>query len=126
MSMTNYLEQKLLDHTFGGSAFSQPAACYIKLHLGDPGEDATANPALNTTRIVVTFAAAVNPAGTKTSNVQAQWVAVPNTETYSYISLWDASSAGNPLLTGALTSPVSVTAGGTFTIASGQLVATFD
>jgi hypothetical protein len=126
MSISNYCEQKLLDHTLGGTAFTQPAAIYVKLHLADPGEDCTANPAANTTRQAVTFGAAVNPAGTKTSNSQVQWVAVPNNETYAYVSLWDASVAGNPLWSGALTSPVAITAGGTFTIASGQLVVTLD
>ena len=43
MTISNYLENKLLD-TLGNNSFSvvQP---YAKLHLGDPGEDATANPA---------------------------------------------------------------------------------
>jgi hypothetical protein len=126
MSISNYLEEKLLNHTLGGSAFTQPAGIYVKLHLGDPGEDCTANPAANTTRQAVTFAAAANPAGTKASNAQVQWTAVPNNETYSHVSLWDASTAGNPLWSGALTAPVTVTALGTFTIASGQLVATLD
>ncbi len=126
MSKTNYLEKKQLDHVLGVAAFTQPAALYLKLHIGDPGEDATANAAAETTRKAVTFAAATLGAGTSLSNLQAQWVGVAATETYSYASLWDALTGGNPLYTGALTSPVSVTAGGTFTIASGALTISED
>jgi mono/diheme cytochrome c family protein len=102
------------------AAFTQPSGVYVKLHLGDPGEDSTANAAVETTRKVVTFAAAAS--GQKASNSQVQWTNVAATETYSHVSLWDAATAGNTLWSGALTSPVAVTATGTFTIASGALV----
>lgn len=124
MSISNYAELKILDHTLGGAAFTQPSGIYVKLHIGDPGEDCVANPATEATRKLVTFAA--GSGGAKASNSQAQWTNVAATETYSHISLWDAATVGNPLWSGALTTPVAVTATGTFTIASGSLTVTLD
>lgn len=126
MSISDYAEEQILNHTLGGAAFTQPPGVFIRLHVGDPSDTCTANAALNTQRQPVTFAPANNPAGTKVSNSQAQWVSVPNSEIYSHISLWSAATGGNPLWSGSLTTPVSVTAGGTFTIASGALTVTLD
>jgi hypothetical protein len=45
-----------------------------------------------------------------------EWTNVSTTETYSHFSLWDNSTAGNCLWTGALSSSAAVTAGDTFQI----------
>lgn len=127
MSISNYAENKLLDAianastTGGGLPTADP---WIKLHLGDPGEDGTSNAAVETTRKQVPFAAASS--GSAVSNGDAAWTNVSTTETYSHISLWDASSGGNCLWTGALTASKAVTAGDNFTIPSGSLTLTLD
>lgn len=116
MTISDYLELKYLDMV-GGTAFTAPAACYVKLHIGDPGEAGTANAAGETTRKVITFAAA--SAGSKAANgTLPSWTSVSTTETYSHVSLWDASTAGNCLWSGALSSSVAVTAGDTFTLSA--------
>jgi hypothetical protein len=124
MSIANYAEIKLLDHCLGGSAFTQPSGIYVKLHTGDPGEDCTSNAATETTRKVVTFAAAAS--GSKASNSSVSWTSYPANETITHVSLWDASTSGNPLWSGSLSSSVAVSSGGTFTISSGQLTCTLD
>jgi len=124
MSATNYLEAKVADHVLGTTTYTKPTAVYVKLHTGDPGEDATANAAGETTRKVVTFGAASNPGGVATSNSACDWTSVSTSETYSYFSIWDASTAGNPLVSGALTASVAVTAGDNFSIPSGSLTVT--
>ena len=121
MSISNFLEASWLNTLRGGGAgtsYTAPAAVYLKLHTADAGEDGSANAAANTVRQVVTFGAAANPAGTLTSSVQATWTSVSTTETYSHWSMWDASTAGNCLWTGALSSSAAVTAGDTFQITS--------
>ena len=66
----------------------------MQLHLGDPGSAGTANPAANTTRVQATFGTGAT--GRAISNTaQIEWASVPNTETYTWISLWDASTSGN-------------------------------
>lgn len=114
MSLSNYLEQKLVDHVTENAAYTAPTDIYVKLHLGDPGEDGTSNAAANTTRKVVVFGAWSSGVANATGTPVAEWVSVPNTETYSHFSLWDNISAGNCLGSGALSSSAAVTAGQTF------------
>ena len=109
----------LLDALLRSVAYSDPAAVWIKLHIGDPGSAGTANPATETTRKQATFAAASG--GAATTSADLDWTAVAATETYSHWSAWDASSGGNFLFSDALNSPVSVTSGQDFTIAAGDL-----
>jgi hypothetical protein len=116
MSISNYGELAFLN-TLRNTSFAV-AATYIKLHLGDSGEDGTTNPAANTTRQQVTFSAA--SAGSMASSATVTWTNVSTTETYSHWSLWDSAgpTGGNCLWKGALSSSASVTAGDTFQITS--------
>lgn len=117
MSASNYLENAFANALRGGgngSSFTAPSAVYAKLHTGDPGEDGTSNAAGNTSRQAVEFGAASNGVISLTNT--PSWTNVSTTETYSYVSLWDNSTAGNCLGSGALTAGVSVTAGDTFTL----------
>ena len=121
MSASNYYEEALLNSLRNTSA--AVANVYVKLHVGDPGETGASNPAVETTRKVVTFAAA--SAGSMASNADVSWTSVAGTEDYTYFSLWDNVSAGNCLWIGTITAN-SVTAGDTFTIPSGSLTLTLD
>jgi len=114
MSISNYAENKLLD-TLRAQSFSV-SNVYVKLHTGDPGEDGTSNAATETTREEVTFNAASS--GSMAASATVEWTNVSTTETYSHFSLWDNSTAGNCLWTGALSSSAAVTAGDTFQITS--------
>lgn len=125
MSTSDYLEAAWLNTVRGGGngvTFTAPAAVYAQLHTGDPTDVGTSNVALNTTRQAITFAAAVSGAGTMTSNTDAQWLSVPASEVYSFFSLWDASTNGNCLGSGALTASVQVNAGDNFRLATGSVV----
>lgn len=127
MSISDYAENKLLDAvvnastTGGGLPTADP---WVKLHIGDPGEAGTANPAAETTRKQVAFGAAAS--GTATSTADAAWTNVAGTETITHISLWDASTAGNCLWSGPLTASKALNAGDNFTIPSGSLTVSLD
>ena len=112
MSISNYAENKFLD-TLRTQSFSV-SNVYVKLHTGDPGEAGTSNAATEATRKLVTFSAAAS--GSMAASATVEWTNVSTTETYSHFSLWDASTAGNSLWTGALSSSAAVTAGDTFQI----------
>ena len=116
---TNYAENKIVDHLLGTAAWTMPTSVYVKLHIADPGEDATLGAAGETTRKIVTFGAGSN--GLAQSSSTMTWTNVSTSETYSHWSLWDNLTAGNPLVYGALSSTVAVTAGDTFEIATGDL-----
>jgi hypothetical protein len=114
MSISNYAELKILAHTTGQTAWTAPTTTYVKLHTGDPGEDCTANAATNTSRQSAAWSAASS--GAIAVSAAITWTNVSTTETYTYWSLWDNSTAGNPLWSGALSSSAAVTAGDTFQI----------
>ena len=126
MSISNYVETTVMDALFNNvsPAAVQLSARYIKLHTGDPGEDGTANAAGETTRKAITSAATAN--GVFTSTNALTWTSVSTTETYSYVSLWDAVTSGNCLWSGALTTSRAVIAGDSFEIAIGSLTVTLD
>jgi hypothetical protein len=104
-STTNYAN-KILDvlgnGASAGTTFTALAGSYVKLHTADPGSaGATAAAAGSTTRVAQAFAAAAS--GSKAGNGTAPvWTNGGTSETITHISLWDASSAGNFILSGAL------------------------
>ena len=114
MSISNYAELKILEHTTGKTAWTIPTNVYVKLHTGDPGEAATSNAATETTRKEASWAAASS--GSIATSATLEWTNVAATETITHWSLWDASTAGNALWTGALSTSAAVTAGDTFQI----------
>lgn len=105
-----------------GKVASPPAGLFIKLHIGDPGFDGTQNPAVNTERQVTTLGSATS--GVATTGIDSAWLAVPATETYSHMSIWDVvgPAGGQVIWQGALTVPVAVTAAGDFTLPAGQTI----
>lgn len=112
----------ILNLMFRGTAWTPPAAVWVKLHTGDPGAAGTANAATETTRKQGTFA--TNASGGSISNTAAlSWTAVAGSEDYTHFSLWDASTGGTFLLSGTVTAN-PLTAGDNFDAAIGALVAT--
>ena len=121
--LTNYLESALAAHVFDGSAFTQPTAWFVKLHTGDPGEDATANAATEDTRIEITSFTGTNP---RSNGNELLWEDVSTTETITHISVWDAVSTGNPLMKGDLAASRALSIGDNLRIAVGELDLSFD
>jgi 2-keto-4-pentenoate hydratase len=126
MSLSNFTETAVMDALFNNASASglTLANRYVKLHTGDPGETGTANPAGETTRKSLTGAATTN--GVFTSTNDLTWTSVSTSETYSHVSVWDNSTAGNCVWSGAMAAPQAVTAGNTFVISAGSFTATLD
>ena len=117
--LSAYTANKFLDALGNATAFSV-ADVYIKLHVGDPGANGTSNAATETTRKVVTFAAASN--GSIASDSAATWTNIAGSQDATHFTAWDNLTAGNFLFSGTITSN-PYTAGDTVTIASGSLTA---
>lgn len=117
------LANKYLD-MLAGTAFSAPANTYIKLHTGDPGSAATSNASAETTRKLLTWSAASagSKAITSTLPTWTPWAA--GSETITHVSVWDASTSGNFLYSGALTVSKAVSNGDTFNITSHSIAFT--
>ncbi len=110
----------ILDAYCSGSDYAGNAEVWVQLHVGNPGVDGTSNPAGETTRQQAFFAGAA--AGEAPTSGDLDWVSVSDTETYSYISLWDASTSGTFLGSDSLATPRPVVAGDDFTILTGDIV----
>lgn len=108
----------ILDALCRSVAWSDPAAFWIKLHVGDPGSAGTSNAATETTRKQPTFSAASG--GAITNSAAITWTNVAGTEDYTHWSAWDASTAGTFLMSGTITANAVVTAD-TFEIPIGEL-----
>ena len=120
-ALSNFAENELLDHLLGVGSWTKPTNTYLQLHTGSPGEDCTANVAATNTRLVTAWAAAASRA--IATNAALDYTAAAS-ETISHVSLWDASTSGNPICYGALGSSVATGGtGNTFTIASGNVAA---
>lgn len=112
LSTTN-LANKWLD-MLRAVAFTAPTALYVKLHTGDPGASAAANASAVTTRSALTLAAAASGAVALTGT-QPSW-SMTTGETISYISIWDAATAGNFLWSAQLSVAKTVANGDTLTL----------
>jgi hypothetical protein len=123
VSISNYLENAALNAVFNNVAL-QKSARHLQLHVGDPGEDGTANVATNNTRKSITGAAA--SAGKFTSVNDLAWTNAPATETWTHVSIWDAATLGNCLWVGSLTVPVAASATDNWTLPAGALVVTLE
>lgn len=116
MSISNYAENKILDHLTGVTSWTMPADVYVQLHTGDPGENGTQNTANNSIRVMANWSSASSGSISITGTVY--WVGVNSAETYSHWSAWDAETAGNCLWTGQFTANVPILVGESFQITS--------
>ncbi len=115
--LSSYLANAFLNSVGNATSFSVSTA-YVKLHIGDPGANGTANPATETTRKAVSFGAAGS--GSMASDADLTWTAISGSEDATYFTAWDASTAGNFLFSGTI-SGNAYTAGDTYTIPSASL-----
>lgn len=111
---------EILNHSFRGVSYTPPTTYFIKLHTGDPGAAGAANAAGNSTRAACTFGATAT-GGNLSNTASVAWTGVGTAETYSYVSLWDAATAGNCKMTGSLPVPRTVSIGGDFSIPIGDV-----
>lgn len=120
MSFSNYLENKVLDHVFGGVAYTAPATLYVGLFTTDPGEAGTGTEvsggsyARQTIAFTVTGNQASNTAAVEFPTATASW------GTITYAAIYDALSGGNLLASGALTTSKTIDSGDVFRIPAGD------
>ncbi len=122
MYASNYLEEAVINLMRGsaGSAFSAPAALYLALFYSNPSDTGTAGTEASYstyTRQPIQFGAptAVSSGSTslymQNTNVITFPEATASGSSVQYVGVFDASSGGNMLLYGALTSSLAIQAG---------------
>lgn len=109
--LSTYLAGAILGWIKSTAFPADPAAVYVSLHDGDPGDAGTAGTDVTTTinaggRVAVTFGAVAAKAITNDADVDFGTADGP--ADVDYFGVWDASSAGNFLGGGALVTPRSI------------------
>ena len=124
-NLSNYLENKILDHFLGTTAYTKPTTVYVALYTAAPsdaggGTEATGG---SYARQVSTFSAASGGATSNATNVD--FASMP-ASTIVAIGVHDALTAGNLLVWGTLSSNKALDAGDTLRIAAGDLDISID
>ena len=124
-AMSDYLENKLLDHILSTTAFSAPSAVSLGLSIASMGENAGGTELSGNGYARVGPVAFDAASGGTTDNTavldfpansgSTNWGAV------AYWSLWDAATGGNMLLHGAFTSAKTIEVNDVLRVAAGDL-----
>ena len=128
MSFSNHLETEILDHVFGGNAYTAPGTLYLALFTSNPDEDASGTEVSTSgtayARQTVAFTVSGNTA--TTSAAVEYSTATANFGTVSHVGVMDASTGGNLLAYAALTSSKVIETGDVFRVPAGDLDITLD
>ena len=124
MSFTDYLEDKILDHVFGGNAYTAPTTLYVGLHTSASSDLAAGTEVAGGSyaRQTVTFTVSgTSPTEATTGSAVEFPTATASWGTVTYAGVYDASSGGNLLAYAELTDPSDFTTALPKTIASGDI-----
>lgn len=124
-NLTNYLENKLIDHFLGTTTYTKPTAVYVGLFTVSPGEagGGTEVTGGSYARQAATFTAAASGATSNDTNID--FTGMPAATTVA-IGIFDNITSGNMLLYGTLTTNKTTDAGDTLRIATGDLDISID
>lgn len=138
-SMSNYLENKLIDFLLRGVSYSAPATLFVALCTAAPSDTSTGSNITeisggnysrqsltsNTTNWSTTNgdnnATSSGTNGTSSNSTAIQWTDVTWSGTVTHVAICDASSGGNVLFYNALTSSQTVASGDSISFGVGSL-----
>jgi hypothetical protein len=122
---SDYLEDKVLDHVFGGTAYTAPGTLYVGLYTAAPSDSGGGTevsggsyarksmPAMTVSGTSPTEA--TNGAAVEFITATGSW------GTVTHVGVFDASSSGNLLAWAALTVSKTVSSGDVFRFDAGDL-----
>jgi hypothetical protein len=123
---SNYLETNVLDHVFGGSAYTAPSTLYLGLYTAAPSdtgggtEVSGGSYARQTATFTVSGDTASNDAVIEFPTATASW------GTVVYVGVFDSLSGGNLLAYAALTTNKAIDTGDVLRVPVGDLDITLD
>ena len=121
---SDYLEDKVLDHVFGGTAYTAPSTLYVALYTVAPddtggGTEVTGG---SYARQTATFTVSGTSPTTATNAAAIEYpTATANYGTVTSVGILDASSGGNLLAYADLTTSKTVSTGDVFRFDAGDL-----
>ena len=123
---SDYLENKLLDHTLATTAYTAPSTAYLGLFTGSASANLETGTLTNEVtggsyaRETISFDAASG--GTATNDATVTFTtATADWGTITHVAIMDAASSGNVLFYGAVTTSKEILNGDTFQVSSGNL-----
>jgi len=124
-ALSDYAENKVLDHTLGTTAWTMPATVYLGLSVASMADDASGTELSGSgyARQSISFASASSGSASTDATVTFP-TATGSWGSVGYWSLWDASSGGNMLMHGAFTTAKTVGNGDILRVNSGDLTIT--
>jgi hypothetical protein len=125
--LTDYAKRKILDLTFGKTAFASPTAVHIALGTALSGETMTPWGDSNYSRQETTFAAATLGIGTSVNSSVEEFTGggADTGGTLTHYGIWDDGSGGNQLYVGPLSSSKVVAPLDTVDLSAGACIVTF-
>jgi hypothetical protein len=126
---SDFLELKVLDHVlrYSTAPYTGPSTLYLGLftastglETNSPSAEVSTGGGTNYARQTVTFAAAST--GSSSTNATVTFPAAgANWGTITHVAIMDASTSGNVLFYGAVTTSKTIETGDTFQVSSGNL-----
>lgn len=126
---SDFLELKVLDHVlrYSTAPYTAPSTLYLGLftastglETNSPSAEVSTGGGTNYARQTVTFGAA--SAGSSSTNATVTFPAAgANWGTITHVAVMDASTSGNVLFYGAVTTSKTIETGDTFQVSSGNL-----
>jgi hypothetical protein len=126
MAITDYLENKLLAHTFSNTAYTSPSTVYVALYTVVPTDSTTGTEvsggayARQSASFTTTASATTNASAIEYPTATAGY------GTVVAVAVLDASSGGNMLAFASLDTSKTISTGDVFRIPAGDLDITLD
>lgn len=118
---TDYLENKIAGHVFGGTAYTAPSTIYVSLFTSAPDDTGAGTEVSGGSYARQSMAFTVtNDTASNTSNVEFP-KATASWGTVSHFAVYDASTGGNMLCYGTLSASKTVASGDTLRFNAGEL-----
>ena len=124
MPFSSYVDNKLIDHLLGSATYTKPSALYVALFVGNPasgGTEVTTSGsayARQSAAFTISTNSASNTAAIEYPTATSSW------GTIDYIAIYDASTAGNQLVSAALSAAKTIASGDVLRIPASNLSVT--
>lgn len=124
-NLSDYLENKILDHFLGTTAYTMPSTVYLALYTVAPTDSTSGTEVSGGSyvRKAITFGSASSGTASNDSNID--FTGMPAC-TVVAIAILDAVSSGNILAYGTLSASKTVDAGDIFRAQSGDIIISLD
>lgn len=125
--LSNYLENKLLDHVLRNTSYNSPTTVYVGLYTSDPGDDNSGTEVSGGSYARQVLNVTTATGGIVTSSADVTFPqATGSWGTVSHIGLLDSLTSGNLLMHTPLTTSRLIESGDILKISTGNLTAQLD